>query len=111
MDSILVSIKKLLGISEEDNSFDTEVILHINSAIAILTQLGVGPTEGFKISGSLETWMDFLGSLINIEEAKTQIYLRCRLSFDPPQNSFLIESIKDQLREFEWRMEVAMSLS
>lgn len=107
MDSILTSIKKLLGISEEYERFDTDIIMHINSVLFTLNQIGVGPSEGFSISGASETWDDFLGSSSNLEPVKTYVYLKVRLLFDPPQSSSVMESINNQVSEFEWRLNVA----
>lgn len=107
MESILTSVKKLLGIEATDTSFDQEVIMHINSVFTILTQLGVGPIEGFTISDDSKVWTDFT-SRTNIDLIKSYIYLRVRLIFDPPQNSFLVSSIDDQCKEFEWRLTAAV---
>lgn len=107
MDSILLSIKKLLGVGDMDTAFDQELLLHINSAFSVLTQLRVGPETGFKISGDLETWDSFLPPVNYLENAKLFVYYSVRLSFDPPQNSFLVDSIKEQLKETGWRLEVA----
>lgn len=109
MESILTSIKQLLGIEESDTIFDKELIIHINSAISVLTQLGVGPEAGFQITGITEIWNQLTLGKIDINNIKTDIYFRCRLSFDPPQNSFLVKSIEDQIKELDWRIEVATS--
>lgn len=108
MDSILISIKKLLGIMEDDLSFDAELIIHINTAIAVLTQLGVGPETGFKITGDTEIWDSLIGVRRDLDSIKSVIYYRVRLSFDPPQNSFLVESLRKQCEELEWRIEVSI---
>lgn len=107
MDSILTSIKKLLGISEEDESFDTDVIIDINSALTVLHQLGVGPAEGFFISDSMATWSDFLQDKTTIELVKTYIYMKVKLMFDPPASATILQSYKDQINEYEWRLNVA----
>lgn len=103
--SILTSIKKLLGITAEYTDFDADIIMHINSVFSILKQLGVGPKEGFSITGDSETWTDFLPGQ-NIDMVKSYIYLKVRLMFDPPINSSLIESINRQIAELEWRLNV-----
>lgn len=103
MVSILTSIKKLLGISEDDESFDTELCMHINSIFTVLNQLGVGPEEGFYISDNSKEWTDFT-PYKNIELIKTYVYLKVRLLFDPPQNSFLVDSIEKQCMEYECRI-------
>lgn len=102
--SILISIKKLLGIDKDYVQFDQDIIININSALMSLMQLGVGPQSGFKIRGEEETWNDFIGERIDFESVKTYIYLKVRLTFDPPQSSYLIENIKEQLKEIEWRL-------
>lgn len=102
--SILISIKKLLGIDKDYVQFDQDIIININSALMSLMQLGVGPQSGFKISGEEETWNDFIGERIDFESVKTYVYLKVRLIFDPPQSSYLIENIKEQLKEIEWRL-------
>lgn len=106
MNSILTSIKKMLGIEEDYEHFDNDIIMHINSVFSILTQLGVGPSGGFYITGKNEVWTDFTSSVGKIEIVKSLIYLRVRLLFDPPQSSALIESINNQIKEFEWRLNV-----
>lgn len=106
MGSILTSIKKLLGITEEYEHFDTDIIMHINSVFMTLTQLGVGPSEGFSIKDKTATWDEFIPSGANLEGVKTYVYLKVRLLFDPPQSSNVMEAIKNQIAEFEWRMNV-----
>lgn len=108
MGKILESIKYLLGgeALADDDIFDTELIIHINGALTIINQLGVGPPEGFKITGENETWEDFLQDRKDLELVKTTVYHRVRLSFDPPQNSFLVRAIEDQIKENDWRIEI-----
>ena len=103
-DSILTSIKKLLGPEEEDTSFDLDITMHINSAFFNLNQLGVGPAIGFKIQDKTDVWTDFIGDRLDLESVKTYIYLKVRLVFDPPQSGFLVEAIKEQIKEYEWRL-------
>lgn len=107
MDSILTSIKKLLGISEEDTSFDPDVIMNINTALAILTQIGVGPSEGFSIKDSSAQWSEFLSDDKKLNFAKTYVHLKTKLVFDPPSSSAVMESIKQTINEIEWRLSVA----
>ena len=106
MENILDSIKKLLGIDEMDLNFDQELIMHINSVFMVLNQLGVGPVGGFKISSNEEVWTDFVGTRLDLESVKSYIYLKVRLLFDPPQNSFLVAAIEKQIEENEWRLQV-----
>lgn len=108
MDSILTSIKKLLGIAQECTDFDMDLIVHINSVLMILTQLGVGPEKGFTIKDSRDLWEDFLeDDLSKLEAVRTFVYLKVRLIFDPPSNSAVIESINRTISELEWRLNVA----
>lgn len=107
MDSILTSIKKLLGIQEDYTHFDADLVITINSVLAILTQLGVGPEDGFSISDASATWVDFIGDTTALEMVKSFVHLRVRLLFDPPQNASLAEAIDRMAKELEWRIQVA----
>lgn len=114
MDSILTSIKKLLGIAETYTHFDTDIIIHINSALFRLRTLGVGPTEDgveanallnpkpFKIEDKTKTWSDLIGDRDDLESIKTYVYLRVKMIFDPPQTSFTIKSYENRISELEW---------
>lgn len=107
MDSILTSIKKMLGIAEDYEHFDPDIIMHINSVFMILFQLGVGPKEGFVIEDETSVWSDFISDTLSLESVKTYIHLRVRLLFDPPLSSSVIESINRSISELEWRLNVA----
>lgn len=107
MDSILTSIKKLLGITEEYEHFDQDIIMHINSVFMILTQMGVGPEEGFTISDSTATWSEFTNDDKKIEAVKSYVYLKVRLLFDPPASSSVMEAMNRSISEFEWRLNIA----
>lgn len=105
MESILTSIKKMLGIPEEYDHFDPDLIMHINSVLSILTQIGVGPSEGFRIEDDLATWEDFLGDDTNYEAVKSYVHLRVKLLFDTSTlSSAVIESINRMISELEWRL-------
>lgn len=105
MNSILTSIKKLLMIDEDYEQFDADIIMHINTVLLILTQMGIGPAEGFSITSKEETWNDFLGEdLSKLQMVKTYIGLRVRLIFDPPLSSSVIEVINQTIKELEYRM-------
>lgn len=106
MDSILTSIKKLLGIEEAYEHFDPDIIMHINSVLAILTQLGVGPENGFSITDKSAVWSDFIPDSPKLGFIKSYMHLKVRLLFDPPLGSAVIESINRQLSELEWRIQV-----
>lgn len=107
MESILTSIKKLLGIAADYEQFDTDIIIHINSAFSTLTQLGVGPSGGFVIQDETSTWSDFTADDPKLEFVKTYIYLKVRLVFDPPTTGSVIEAIKQNISEYEWRLMIA----
>lgn len=106
-ESILVSVKKLLGILDAYTDFDVDIIMHINSTFTILTQLGVGPSEGFMITDKTSTWGEFISDPAELNLVRTYVYQRVRLMFDPPTSSMLLDALKEQIREFEWRMNVA----
>ena len=105
-DSILVSIKKLLGLAEDYTAFDTDILIHINTYLGVLNQLGAG-VEGFTITGSSETWADFFGDdTKNPYEAATYVYLRVRSVFDPPTSGTLAQAIKSEADELGCRIHV-----
>ena len=107
MESILTSIKKLLGISEEYDHFDPDIIMCINTAFSILTQLGVGPSEGFRIEDETSTWTDFLGTEVRMESVKSYIHLKVKLLFDSTSlSSAYIESANRMISEMEWRLQL-----
>jgi len=107
--SVLNDIKKLLGLDESYSAFNTDVLIHINSAFSTLHQLGVGPAEGFMIHSDSTTWSTFLtADAIHLNAVKTYIYLRVRLLFDPPGTAYLVNAINDQIKELEWRLNVAV---
>ena len=106
--SILTSIKKLLGIAEDYEHFDQDLIIHINSVFAILKQMGAGPAEGFFISDKTSEWSDFTNGELDIEMIKSYVYLKVRLLFDPPLSSAVMESINRLISELEWRISVAV---
>lgn len=106
--SILKTIKKLLGITEDDTAFDTDLIIHINTTLMVLHQLGVGPKEGYSIKNEKNKWSDFVDSDENLEGIKSYIYMKVKLLFDPPSNSATIEALQSSIKEFEWRLNVGV---
>jgi len=106
MDSILTSIKKLLGIAEDYEHFDPDIIVHINSVFTILYQMGVGPENGFEISDKYATWSDFTSNETLLNSVKSYVYLKVRLLFDPPTVSAVSEATKNMISELEWRLNV-----
>ncbi len=112
MDSILTSMKKLLGIAEEYTVFDTDIIMHINSVFTILNQLGVGPSDGFSISDSTAVWTDFIDETPQLELVKSYMHLRVKLLFDSSTMSGTVaDAINRQISEFEWRLQVGAELN
>jgi hypothetical protein len=107
MESILTSVKKMLGITEEYEHFDPDIIMHINSVFMILTQLGVGPESGFIIEDDTATWADFIQDKTAIEGVKSYVYLKVKMLFDPPTGGAVSESMNRMISEFEWRLNVA----
>lgn len=106
MESILTSTKKLLGIAEEYEHFDSDIIIHINSVFSVLTQLGVGPPGGFFISDKYSVWNDYMEDSPTLNSVKTYVYQKVRLLFDCPTGS-LLEALKESIRETEWRLNIA----
>ena len=104
--SILNTIKKMLGLTADYTAFDTDIVVHINTVLMGLTQLGVGPSTGFFINGVSETWKEFLGSDSTLASVKSYVYLKVRLLFDPPATSFVIDAIQNSISELEWRLTV-----
>lgn len=107
MDSILTSIKKMLGVTEEYEIFDSDIIIHINSVFTILTQLGIGPQDGFAITDKNACWSDFVEDDNKLNDIKSYMYLKVKLLFDPSQSSIVNESMKYMISELEWRLNVA----
>jgi hypothetical protein len=108
MESILTSIKKLLLISEEYKQFDADIIMHINTVFMTLTQLGVGPEEGFGIDDDTAIWTDFIDDIGRLQAVKTYIYLKVKILFDPGSiGSSTLAAYERQIQELEWRLNIA----
>lgn len=108
-ESILISTKQLLGLAPDYTVFDPDVLTYINTAFSVLNQLGVGPVEGFVVLDDSAKWEDFallVGSEPSLGLVKTYVFLKVRMLFDPPQTSFLIEAMNNQIQEYEWRLNV-----
>lgn len=103
-DSILTSIKKALGPEEDYEHFDPEIIMHINSVLATLTELGVGPAKGFMIRDKTAKWSDFISDNKLLNLVPTYVYLKVKLIFDPPTAAALLEAMERQANQFEWRI-------
>lgn len=109
MDSILTSIKKLLGIAEEYEHFDADIIMHINSVFMDLNQLGVGPSEGFSIIDEDAIWTDFTEDNTLLQAVKSYMYLRVKILFDSASmGSATLAAYERQIAQWEWRLNVAV---
>jgi len=106
MESILTSVKKMLGIAEDYEHFDDDIVMHINSVFLILYQLGVGPDTGFTISNKYANWSSFTDNEILLEAVKSYMYLKVRMLFDPPTSGSVMEAMKSLISEYEWRLNV-----
>jgi hypothetical protein len=104
--SILTSTKKILGIAEDYTVFDLDILTHINTAFATLTQLGVGPADGFMIEDETAVWTDFdpVDDHLNFNSVKSYVFLKVKMLFDPPTTSYLISASEEQIKELEWRL-------
>lgn len=105
-DSILLTEKKMLGIEPDDDSFDEELMVHINGILMALHQLGVGMDQNFMVTSNQDLWDDLLDNRKDLQAVKTYIYLKLRQQFDPPANSFVLTSMEKQIAELEWRLNV-----
>lgn len=103
-ESILDSIKKVLGVGKEDTSFDTDIIMHINTAFSTLNELGIGPDEGFEIEDASSVWDDYLLGDPRWNSIKSYMYLRVRQLFDPPVTSYHTSALDEQIKQLEWRL-------
>lgn len=107
-ESIFSSIKKLLGVAQIDPSFDTDLLIHINTALAVVSQLGIGPDTGFSITGPDETWDSLLAECPMLyADVKSYVFLRVKMLFDTPTIGSVNEVFKESIREYEWRISVA----
>lgn len=104
-ESILLSVKKVLGIEPDFTDFDLDIIMHINSVILILWQLGIGPAEGFTVTGPDETWESYLPNIKKLAAVKSYICLKVRHLFDPPVGGAL-DALTKAISELEWRLNV-----
>lgn len=105
-DSILLTIRKMIGPYMEYDAFDIDLIININSALMDLNQLGVGPEEGFLVTGEDETWTNFIGDFKDLESVKMYVYLVVKNLFDPPTNSFVLDAANKRKEELAWRINV-----
>jgi hypothetical protein len=106
MSSILNDTKRVLGLDSTYTAFDTDILMHINTVFADLQQIGIGPLDGYAITGATELWSAYLGTTNALNSVKTYMYLRVKTLFDPPTTSYLINEMEEQIRKFEWRLNV-----
>lgn len=106
--SILASTKAALGMTEDYKAFDPQIIMHINSIFSILQQMGVGPKEGFAIKDDSTFWSDYTDNELELQMVQSYMYCRVRILFDPPMNASLLDALKTQYQELEWRLNVAV---
>lgn len=106
LDSILLSTKKSLGLDPSVTEFDPDIIMCINTSLNVLTQLGVGPIEGFSISSEENIWSEFIGEDPRLNIVKSYVYLKTKMIFDPPTVGSLVSACNDQIKELEWRINV-----
>lgn len=104
--SILNTIKKMLDVDPSYTAFDNDILVHINSALMILTQMGVGSQSDFSITSERDKWDDFLEDKTNLDAVKTYIYLKVKLVFDPPTSSSVLQAYERVISELEWRLNV-----
>jgi hypothetical protein len=111
VESILDTIKQMLGIPSTDTAFDNDILVNINSAFMVLHQLGVGPElSPYSIEDNTPTWVDFLTDTVYYSVVKTYIYLKVKVVFDPPGTSFLLDAMQRQIQELEWRLSVQVPI-
>ena len=111
MDSILNSIKKVLGVDEAYHAFDVDILMHINSALAVLNQLGVGLSNGFTVVDNTQTWAAFMGDDPRLNLVKSYVALKVRKDFDPPNSGFVTNAITAQIDEYVWRIATAAEVN
>lgn len=105
MESILNTIKQMLGPNEDVTAFDTDIIFLINSTFSELDQIGVGPEGGFSIEDSSTIWDEFIPNEDKrFAMVKEYIYLSVKLGFDPPTNSSVLTSMERRKDRLEWRL-------
>ena len=110
-ESILNSVKKLLGLTPEFTEFDVDVLMNINAAIFTLRQIGIGPKKQFTVTSADQTYADYLGEgCPEINQVKMYLYYKTKLGFDPPQSSLVAESMKEMIAEAEWRLQANVEL-
>ena len=103
-DSILLTIKEMLGLSKTYPAYNTDVIRNINGSLFILMQNGVGPNTGFRITGESETWKDLVGDRKDLDAVVNYVYIKARIVFDPPTSSAVLQALKEEAAEYLYRI-------
>ena len=104
--SIFNSVKKVVGLLGDDGSFDEDILLHINSVVSTLRQLGLSIPADFYVEDDVQTWRDLLGEFRDLDLVKSYMAMKVRLMFDPPVSSFGLKSMEEMTKEYEWRINV-----
>ena len=104
--SIFNSVKKVVGLLGDDGSFDEDILLHINSVVSTLRQLGLSIPADFYVRDDVQTWQNFLGEFRDLDLVKSYMAMKVRIMFDPPSSSFGLASMTEMVTEFEWRINV-----
>lgn len=110
-DSILLTIKEMLGLSTDYPAFNTDVIRNVNGSLFTLMQLGVGPNTGFRITGTGETWEDFIGDRKDLDGVINYVYIKARIVFDPPTSAAVLQALKEEAKEYEYRLNTQVEYS
>ena len=105
-DSIFSSVKKVVGLLGDDGSFDEDILLHINSVVSTLRQLGLSIPADFYVRDDVQTWQNLLGEFRDLDLVKSYMAMKVRLMFDPPSSSFGLKSMEEMAKEYEWRINV-----
>ena len=105
-DSIFESVKKVVGLLGDDDSFDEDILLHINTVVSTLRQLGLSIPADFYVRDDVQTWRDLLGEFRDLDLVKSYMTMKVRLMFDPPSSSFGLKSMEEMAKEYEWRINV-----
>ena len=105
-DSIFNSVKKVVGLLGDDDSFDEDILLHINSVVSTLRQLGLSIPADFYVRDDVQTWQNLLGEFRDLDLVKSYMTMKVRLMFDPPSSSFGLKSMEEMVKEYEWRINV-----
>lgn len=109
IDSILLSVRSICGVADDDDSFDSQLLPLINAQLLDIVQIGVG-NDDVIVTGVDETWSEFNPLYPELTGPITTIVgLGTKLIFDPPSSGMATESINKQIDRAIWRVNVAVS--